>query len=73
MRTAVERWLDAQWGAAVFTDVGDAADTRSDWQSNISYGAGARFKTPAGPFALDLAYAQRERRFRLSLSVTVAF
>jgi translocation and assembly module TamA len=66
-------WLNAQWGAAVFTDVGDAADTRGDWQGNPSYGAGARFKTPAGPFALDLAYAERTRRFRLSFSVTVAF
>jgi translocation and assembly module TamA len=34
---------------------------------------GARFKTPAGPFALDLAYAERTRKFRLSFSVTVAF
>ena len=66
-------WLDSQWGAAIFTDVGDAADTRGDWQGNPSYGAGARFKTPAGPFALDLAYAERARRFRLSFSVTVAF
>jgi translocation and assembly module TamA len=66
-------WLNPQWGAAVFTDVGDAADARGDWQGNPSYGAGARFKTPAGPFALDLAYAERARRFRLSFSVTVAF
>jgi translocation and assembly module TamA len=66
-------WLNDQWGAAVFTDIGDAADTRADWQTNVSYGVGARYKTPAGPFALDLAYAQRERRFRLSFSVTVAF
>jgi translocation and assembly module TamA len=54
-------------------DVGDAADTRGEWQGNPSYGVGARYKTPAGPFALDLAYADRERRFRLSFSVTVAF
>lgn len=66
-------WLTSQWGAAVFTDVGDAADTRGDWQGNPSYGAGARYKTPAGPFALDLAYAERARRFRISFSVTVAF
>ena len=66
-------WLDAVWGAAVFVDVGDAVDTRGDWQANPSYGVGARFKTPAGPFALDLAYAERERKFRLSFSVTVAF
>ena len=66
-------WLNEQWGAAVFADVGDAADTRREWNANPSYGVGARFKTPAGPFALDLAYAQRTERFRLSFSVTVAF
>jgi translocation and assembly module TamA len=69
----VVHWLNDQWGAAVFTDVGDAADTRREWQGNPSYGVGARYKTPAGPFALDLAYADRARRFRLSFSVTVAF
>jgi translocation and assembly module TamA len=66
-------WLNDKWGAAVFADVGDAADTPKDWRVNTSYGAGARFRTPAGPFALDLAYAEREHRFRLSFSVTVAF
>jgi translocation and assembly module TamA len=66
-------WLNERWGAALFTDVGDAADTPREWRKNVSVGAGARFKTPAGPFALDLAYAERERRFRLSFSVTVAF
>jgi translocation and assembly module TamA len=54
-------------------DVGDAADTRGEWNCNPSYGIGARFKTPAGPFALDVAYAQDTRKFRLSFSVTVAF
>lgn len=66
-------WLNEKWGAALFADVGDAADTPKDWRVNTSYGVGARFKTPAGPFALDLAYAERERRFRVSFSVTVAF
>lgn len=66
-------WLNETWGAAVFTDIGDAADTKGEWQGNPSYGMGARFKTPAGPFALDLAYADRARKFRLSFSVTVAF
>ena len=66
-------WLNATWGAAVFADVGDASDTSREWRANPSYGVGARYKTPAGPFALDLAYAQDPRRFRLSFSVTVAF
>jgi translocation and assembly module TamA len=66
-------WLNERWGAAAFVDVGDATDSTSDWKANPSYGVGARFKTPAGPFAIDLAYAQDPRKFRLAFSVTVAF
>ena len=66
-------WLNDRWGAAVFTDVGDAADAAQDLHLNPSYGVGARFKTPAGPLGLDLAYADYERKFRFSFSVTVAF
>ena len=66
-------WLNDQWGAAVFTDVGDADDSVHGLDANPSYGVGARFKTPAGPLGLDLAFAQNPRKFRLSFSVTVAF
>jgi translocation and assembly module TamA len=66
-------WLNDTWGAAVFTDIGDAADTPKDWKGYPSYGVGARYKTPAGPLALDLAYAVDPRKFRLSFSVSVAF
>ena len=53
------RWFKPPYGAAVFLDVGDAADSSDGWEANPSYGIGARYKTPAGPFALDLAYAER--------------
>jgi translocation and assembly module TamA len=66
-------WLNDKWGAAVFTDIGDAADSIAAWQPLKSYGVGARFRTPAGPFALDLAYAERDHKFRLAFSVNVAF
>jgi translocation and assembly module TamA len=66
-------WLNDQWGAAVFTDVGDADDSVHALDLNPSYGVGARFKTPAGPLGLDLAYAEKPRKFRISFSVTVAF
>jgi translocation and assembly module TamA len=66
-------WLNAKWGAAVFTDIGDAADSIAAWEPLKSYGVGARFRTPAGPFALDLAYADRDHKFRLAFSVNVAF
>jgi translocation and assembly module TamA len=66
-------WLNERWGAALFTDVGTASDSVREWQPLRSYGVGARFRTPAGPFALDLAYADRDNKFRLAFSVTVAF
>ena len=66
-------WLNDTWGAATFVDAGDAADAARDLRVNTSYGFGARYKTPAGPLALDLAYAQRDSKLRLSFSVTVAF
>jgi len=66
-------WFNEKWGGAVFTDVGTAADSWSEWEPLKSYGVGARYRTPAGPFALDLAYAERDRKFRLAFSVSVAF
>jgi translocation and assembly module TamA len=67
------RWLNDTWGAAVFYDIGTASDSARDWKPDKSYGVGARFRTPAGPLALDLAFAERPRKFRLAFSVTVAF
>jgi translocation and assembly module TamA len=66
-------WLNERWGAALFMDVGTASDSVDEWEPLKSYGIGARFRTPAGPFALDLAYADRDRKFRLAFSVTIAF
>jgi translocation and assembly module TamA len=66
-------WFNDKWGGAVFTDIGDASDSIASWQPLKSYGVGARFRTPAGPFALDLAYAARDHKFRLAFSVNIAF
>ncbi len=67
------RWFSPAWGGAVFMDVGDAADAYDDLRANKGYGVGARWKTPAGPLAIDVAYADRDRRVRLVFSVSVAF
>ena len=66
-------WLNERWGAATFVDVGDAKDSTKDMKANPSYGVGARFRTPAGPFAIDLAYAQDLHKVRLAFSVSIAF
>jgi translocation and assembly module TamA len=66
-------WFSPSWGGALFLDVGDAADARDALVANKGYGAGVRWRTPAGPLAIDLAYADRDRKVRLSFSVSVAF
>ncbi len=66
-------WLNASWGSAVFVDAGDAAATWRDFSARQSYGAGARYKTPAGPIALDLAYARQTKKVRLDFSIAIAF
>jgi translocation and assembly module TamA len=66
-------WFTKMWGAAVFNDVGDAADDPRSLNGNPSFGVGARMRTPAGPLALDLAYAENTRKWRIAFSVSVAF
>lgn len=67
------RWFSSSWGGALFADVGDAADARGDLRANWGYGVGARWRTPAGPLAIDVAYADRDHKVRLVFSVAVAF
>lgn len=67
------RWFEPQWGAAFFVDVGDAADDRPDFRLRTGYGVGARWRSPAGPLAIDLAWGEDERKLRLHFGVAIAF
>ena len=67
------RWFDSQWGGAVFVDAGDAADSREDFDLRTGYGLGARWRSPAGPLAIDLAWGHSERALRLHFGVAIAF
>lgn len=66
-------WLDGEWGLAAFADAGDAADDRGAFRWHKGYGAGARWKSPVGPLALDVAYGERLSKWRLHFSVAIAF
>ena len=66
-------WLTNDWGAALFTDIGDAADSLKEFDLAIGYGVGARWRSPAGPFALDLARRHDTGTLRLHFSIAVAF
>ena len=68
------RWFTNEWGGAVFADAGNATDNPGDLRHLArGYGLGARWRSPAGPLALDLAYGQRDRKLRPVLSIAIAF
>ncbi|MBV6272857.1 BamA/TamA family outer membrane protein [Alcaligenaceae bacterium CGII-47] len=60
-------------GASVFVDVGDAAPSFKDMDWHLGYGLGVAFRTPAGPFNIDLAWGEKDRRLRLHFSLGIAF
>ncbi len=66
-------WFTRDWGAAIFTDIGDAADTVSQLDLNVGYGGGIRWRSPVGPLALDLARAHNDGKLRVHFSIAVAF
>jgi translocation and assembly module TamA len=59
--------------AAVFYDLGNAADDRSALRPVAGYGVGARWRTPVGPLNVDLAWGEAVRAVRLHFSIGVAF
>ena len=67
------RWIKPTAGLALFVDTGDAADARDAFKLHTGYGLGGRWLSPAGPLAVDLAWAPREKRPRLHFGIAVAF
>ncbi|HQS37363.1 MAG: outer membrane protein assembly factor [Methylotenera sp. 24-45-7] len=67
------QWLTSQWGAAVFTDFGNAANSVKDLKPVLGYGLGARWKSPAGPIGADIAYGQETGDYRVHFNIGVAF
>lgn len=66
-------WFLQNWGAALFTDVGDAAENWKDFNFRLGYGAGVRWRSPAGPLAIDLARRHDTGTLRVYFSLAVAF
>lgn len=65
--------ITPQWGAAVFVDAGDAADSWSDFRWNVGTGVGARWRSPIGPVNIDLAYGHTTRKPQLHFSIGYGF
>ncbi|CAH1387710.1 Autotransporter secretion outer membrane protein TamA [Candidatus Nitrotoga sp. M5] len=66
-------WLPNKWGGAIFTDIGSAADNWQKFNPSVGYGAGVRWRSPAGPLGLDLARGHETGVLRLHFSIAVAF
>ena len=68
-----QNWFLPQWGAAVFVDAGNAADSVAELTPKVGYGVGARWRSPVGPINLDLAYGQSDKKVRMHFSLGVTF
>jgi len=62
-----------KFGAALFMDVGGAADVLPELRMSQGYGIGARWRSPVGPLALDFAHGKGQPGIRIHFSVAVAF
>nr|WP_294840968.1 autotransporter assembly complex family protein [uncultured Methylotenera sp.] len=69
----VIQWLTPEWGAAIFTDFGNAANSLKDLKPVYGYGLGARWKSPVGPIGADIAYGQATDDYRLHFNIGVIF
>ncbi|HXZ85422.1 MAG TPA: BamA/TamA family outer membrane protein, partial [Myxococcota bacterium] len=54
-------------------DAGDAFDDFSTRAFKVGYGLGARWRSPIGPFRIDLAYGQQAHSLRLHFSAGFSF
>jgi translocation and assembly module TamA len=70
-RPVSERYPSLWWAA--FVDAGNAAERWSDYKPALGVGVGLRWRSPVGPLRLDLAYGEEVEKFRLHLSVGIAF
>ncbi|MDC8760731.1 autotransporter assembly complex protein TamA [Janthinobacterium fluminis] len=68
-----QHWLTPTWGAAVFYDAGNAADSVQALHPKSGYGVGVRYKSPVGPINVDAAYGHAVRKYRLHFSLGFTF
>lgn len=69
----VVQWLTPSWGAAIFVDFGNAANSWKDYDPVFGYGLGARFRSPIGPVGVDIAYGEETKEYRLHFNLGVNF
>ena len=62
-----------EYGMAAFVDAGDAADSMHELSVKVGYGLGARWKSPIGPLAFDVAYGREDQKYRVHFTVGYSF
>lgn len=71
--TEIVQWLTSSWGAAMFVDFGNAANSWKDYDPVLGYGLGARWRSPIGPVGVDIAHGQETGEYRLHFNLGVNF
>lgn len=71
--TEIVQWLTSSWGAAMFVDFGNAANSWKDYDPVLGYGLGARWRSPIGPIGVDIAHGQETGEYRLHFNLGVNF
>jgi translocation and assembly module TamA len=70
-RPVSQRLANLWW--ATFVDGGNVADEWGDFSVAWGAGLGLRWRSPVGPLRADVAYGELTRKWRLHLSVGIAF
>lgn len=70
--TEYTHWFSSL-GVAAFADTGNAADSIEALKPVIGYGFGARWRSPVGPLALDVARSKTVSDLVYHFSIAVAF
>ncbi len=65
--------IKPSWGIAIFTDAGDAAASRAEFQLKHGSGVGARWRSPIGPVNIDIAHGHESGETRLHFSLGYGF
>lgn len=66
-------WFAGDWGVATFVDSGGAAENMKNLYLSSGAGLGLRWRSPAGPLALDLAQNQKTQSMHVHVSIAVVF
>lgn len=62
-----------EWGVAIFSDAGNAANSWNGFRMQQGSGIGARWRSPIGSVNLDLAYGHETKDTRLHFSIGYGF